>query len=97
MTTPRRPPIIPSDPTPNDTPPSRDNHLIVHWENDGNITNKAIFLILGSQADILARKDAVRLFEHAVNDYVDRAELTDIFVNFTEVLKASIALKSTYL
>jgi hypothetical protein len=66
-------------------------------ENDGNITNKAIFLILGSQADILARKDAVRLFEHAVNDYVDRAELTDIFVNFTEVLKASIALKSTYL
>jgi hypothetical protein len=66
-------------------------------ENDGNITNKAIFLILGSQADILARKDAVRLFEHAVNDYVDRAELTDIFVNFTEVLKASIALKSKYL
>jgi hypothetical protein len=38
MTTPRRPLIIPSNLPPSDSPPLNDDHLVVRWGNDGNIT-----------------------------------------------------------
>jgi hypothetical protein len=38
MTTPRHPQIIPSDLPPSDSPPPDNDHLVVRWGNDGNIT-----------------------------------------------------------
>ena len=38
MTTPHHPQIIPSDLPPSDSPPPNNNHLVLRWGNDDNIT-----------------------------------------------------------
>ena len=38
MTTPRHPQIIPTDPPPSNSLPPDDDHLVVRWGSDGNIT-----------------------------------------------------------
>ena len=45
MTTPRHPPIIPSNLPPSNSPPPNDDHLVVRWGNDSNITASVTNLI----------------------------------------------------